>query len=199
MKRTAFLIEVHDGPLTPEIFDELFCGEAPTFVRKVAQIEAACRDIVENPEPYIQEARRRGTLDEDGLRCKRDLPPDLAERLLRLLDLAKSAETVGHDMALRIAFDAGIVAHQLTMKIGREREYLSGLKVRNGAKKGGRQNPDRDTEMAREYLSRLANKRMSRTALMTRIGEKHGLKPRAARYAIDRGRKNIGQNPANCP
>lgn len=127
---TSFPLTISDEPLTVDRFDELFGGDH-RFAAKVAPIEAWCRAIVENPEPYIKEARNRGTLDAEGLQWKRDLPPDLAERLLRLLDLAKSADTVGDDMALRLAFDAGIVACQLSMKVGREKEYLKGKKQRS--------------------------------------------------------------------
>lgn len=194
---TSFPLTIHDESLTAELFDQLYGGDH-RFPAKVAQIEAVCRQIIDNPEPYIEEARRRGTHDEEGLRWKRDLPPDIAQRILRLLDLAKSAETVGHDMALRLAFDAGVATCELGMKLNREVEYLCGLKVRTSGKQNNRQKPDRDAKMAREYLSRLPNKHMSRTALIAKIGEAYGLKSRAARDAVKRGLKNIGQDPANC-
>jgi hypothetical protein len=73
-----------------------------------------------------------------------------------------------------------------------EREIVTGLSAIRGAKAGGRARsmPDRDREMAHEYLRRRADEkcRMSDTALKVDIGGKmHDLKRRASIDAVERG------------
>jgi hypothetical protein len=66
-----------------------------------------------------------------------------------------------------------------------------GRKVLEGAKLGGRQDPDRDRRMAQEFLRRQPQSKMSATALKVDIGAKHDLRRRAAIDAVDRGLKKI--------
>jgi hypothetical protein len=68
-----------------------------------------------------------------------------------------------------------------------------GRKCLEGAWRGGRRNPGRDLEMAREFLATRGAviSKVSDTALKIRIGIAYCLKRSAAIDAIDRGLQNI--------
>jgi hypothetical protein len=62
----------------------------------------------------------------------------------------------------------------------------------DAAARGGRpKQPLRDRQMAQEFLKRLPQSKMSKTALKVDIGRKHGLRRRAAIDAVDRGLKSV--------
>jgi hypothetical protein len=97
--------------------------------------------------------------------------------------------------AIREALVLLMEVHHMTVADS-EREIVTGLSTIRGAKAGGkaRSMPDRDREMAHEYLRRRADEkcRMSDTALKVDIGEKmHRLGRRASIDAVDRGLKII--------
>ena len=66
-----------------------------------------------------------------------------------------------------------------------------GQKCLDGALRGGRRQPIRDRHMALESQRRRVQTFLSPSALKTDIGKSHGLKRRAAIYAVDRGLKII--------
>jgi hypothetical protein len=64
-------------------------------------------------------------------------------------------------------------------------------KVIRGARDGGRQDPDRDLQMAREFVRRRQKSGLSDSALMKDIGRKRKLRRSAAIEAVRRGLKKI--------
>lgn len=81
------------------------------------------------------------------------------------------------------------------------RDMETGRKVREGAQRGGRRNPARDLQMAREFnRRRVSGCSLSLSALKAEIGATHGLRRSAAIDAVDRGlRKICASASANCP
>jgi hypothetical protein len=83
-------------------------------------------------------------------------------------------------------------------------DHARGAKMRRRANKSGRKPEDeRDIEMALEFEKKKEHCRkngsysvLSDTALKVRIGLDYNLKPRAAIYAIDRGRKLLCKQPS---
>jgi hypothetical protein len=65
-------------------------------------------------------------------------------------------------------------------------------KIKEGAKRGGRQNPKRDLRMAWDYQQlRRKHSSISDSAIKEHIGRKYNLKRRAAIDAVNRGLKNF--------
>ena len=64
-----------------------------------------------------------------------------------------------------------------------------GIKVLESAKSGGRKNPQRDLKIWQEFQQRRATSRKSDSALAEEIGQKYGLRRRAAISAVHRGKK----------
>ena len=87
-----------------------------------------------------------------------------------------------------------MVANQNALNLMTERdlERLAGIgqRVVDGARRGGRRNPDRDRQMAHEFRQRRSTN-VSVTALKIKIGLEHGLRRSAAIAAVDRGLKII--------
>ncbi len=74
---------------------------------------------------------------------------------------------------------------------GEHKLAVSGHKVREGAKRGGRQNSSRDVIMARKFQQRRNKSELSDTALKVKIGAEHRLTRSAGINAINRGLKKI--------
>ena len=84
------------------------------------------------------------------------------------------------------------------MKEAFERPALNGLKLRVSAKRGGemsaairRGSRPTDIALAREYQNHRPNSALTKTALMTKIGAKYGLKRSSSFEAISRGLKKL--------
>jgi hypothetical protein len=68
----------------------------------------------------------------------------------------------------------------------------TGTKCRAAAARGGRRNPERDLRMAHEFIARGAGKNgLSPSALKAEIGDRAGLKRRAAINAVNRGLRQL--------
>ena len=72
------------------------------------------------------------------------------------------------------------------------RDMERGRKIREGAQRGGRRNPARDLEMAREFnRRRVSGCSVSSSALKAEIGATRGLRRSAAIEAVNRGLQKL--------
>lgn len=172
---------------------ETFGTQRPTFKRKVAKLADNCRWIVENPQTFVDEAKKLGTFDDRGRTWKDDLPPALAEEILNYIRKVHGQVEKGNaEMAARLAFDLGVKACELAMKIGREADYLHGVSRLKGARLAHEKlYGTKEEKVARwqrlydDLLAELA-KGTKKTAAYALVAERHGVSPkqvqRAPRY-----------------
>jgi hypothetical protein len=185
-------------PLSAEEFDDMVRRDEREF-----EIPMRLRDI----EAWVAEIKSRA----EDIRNTPDVRPNRRERGTYISKVTDLDTLLASCASIRRTFDSGqfeLALSGMRTIEGNVRAINArvtdplleiGRKVSAGARRGGKQDPDRDMRMAREFNARLGRSHgLSPTAIKKQIGKAEGLSDRAAVYAIDRGLKKIMQKPANC-